>query len=398
MADNIYQAVIPRILASGLMALRNNVIAPMLVSLDYSDEATQRGRTIDVPIPAIRQVRDVVSSSIKSQDDSEGSALTYRKITMDQWKTADFNLSDRDMKEVMENSVFPMQASEAIAAIAQEMNDYVLNQMYPNFYGFVGPASFGDHGGAFKTDTKAATRASSILKYHRTPMNEAWRFLIDPTVEANATNQRAFQDYSWNYDIQGIRDGTIGRKFGFNFFCIQDMPKHTTGMGTGWLVNGAVAKGKTDAVGDGSVISTTIQVDSGSTPANAIKGDLFEFENEDVPHAEDKFYVVTENQSGANLKFYPAPRSAIADNTKIIPVPTHTCNLAFHRSAYAFVVRPFMNEGAGLGNTITSSRDPLTNIPIRLEVSRENKQVRFSFDVLYGGGIIRPEYGVRVAS
>ena len=49
---NTLTAVIPRILAQGLLALRGATIMPRLVNTDYGQDAKQKGSTVDVPIPS----------------------------------------------------------------------------------------------------------------------------------------------------------------------------------------------------------------------------------------------------------------------------------------------------------------------------------------------------------
>jgi hypothetical protein len=36
-------------------------------------------------------------------------------------------------------------------------------------------------------------------------------------------------------------------------------------------------------------------------------------------------------------------------------------------------------------------------LALRLEISRQHKQTRYSFDVLYGGALVRPQLVTRIA-
>ena len=61
--SNDVSAVMPKILARGLMSLREQAIMPRLVNGNYSAEAAEKGDTIDVPLPADLEAENVTPGS-----------------------------------------------------------------------------------------------------------------------------------------------------------------------------------------------------------------------------------------------------------------------------------------------------------------------------------------------
>ena len=374
---NTLDEVTPKLLAQGLMALRTTCVMPRLVNRDYDTIAQQKGSTVDVPIPSAVNVSEVSPSNVTPV--TQNIAPTSVPIVLSEWKEAPFFLTDKDMKQAMEGTV-PMQVSEAVAALAVDANAYILNQYVriPTYYGTFGTTDNTELfiSSANESGTKDANQASKLLNINKAPRMDR-RFVIDPQAEAQALNLRAFQDMSFNGADYGIKEGQIHRKLGFDWFMDQQVPVHTASAATDLATAAVVAVGATSLTYDG-------------TNAVMVVGDIFKLHGQTSEHL-----VLT--ATDAAITFKPALTIAAADNQAITLAASHTVNLAFHRDCIAFATRPLEDEGTGLGNMISAQTDPVSGLSLRLEISREHKRNRFSFDMLYGANVVRPELGCRVA-
>src|SRR5574337_813545 len=92
-------AVIPKILAQGLMALREFCVMPRLVNTDYSAEAREKGSTIDVPIPSAVAVGDVAPAAYAPE--GSFSNPTKAQIPLSYWREAAFFLTDKEIGQAM---------------------------------------------------------------------------------------------------------------------------------------------------------------------------------------------------------------------------------------------------------------------------------------------------------
>src|SRR5262245_21177637 len=100
---------LPRVLAMGLEALRQNAVMPRLVNRSLDSKAAGPGNVINVPIPSAIAARTVTPAvSFAANVDF---SPTNAAVTLDFWKEAPFQMSDNDFLSV-ENGVIPMQASE----------------------------------------------------------------------------------------------------------------------------------------------------------------------------------------------------------------------------------------------------------------------------------------------
>jgi hypothetical protein len=404
--SNLLAAVTPKLLAQGLLALRQTAVMPQLVNSAYDTQAGERGSTIDVPIPSAIAVQVVVPANIPpTTSDVTPSSVP---IPLANWYEAPFYLTDKDILTAMDG-VIPMQASEAIKSLANQVNNDIL-ALGNTFYGISGTAGTTPFSPASQSqttavmaDTRDATNIRKVLNKQLAPMDDR-HVVFNPDAEAAALNLRAFQDVSWNGDIATIRDGKLNQKLGFQWLMHQLVQSHVSGTATGITLSANAA------VGDGNAFpGGTVQTVGGTPTGNPISlkasgagtlvvGDIITFAGD------LQTYVVT---SGASLSttaatVYIYPGLQVAQPTATVTpvattlIPTHVMNLAFQKNAIAFATRPLANVYPGLGAITETAADPLSGLTLRLEITRQHKQVRFSYDILYGCATVRRELGARL--
>lgn len=376
---NTLTNVMPKILARGLLALREQAVMPRIVNLDYSTEAAQKGDTIDVPIPSALSVSDVTPSNVLEAP--ADSAPTKVQIALSNWRKVNFHLDDKQLIEIDRNAHFmPMQMSEAVRALANDINLSILNK-YKGIFGFTGTAGTTP----FSSNVEAATGARQVLNEQKAPRDNR-RMVLDFAAEAKALALADFQRVNESGDAGVKREGEIGRKFGFDIFTDDQVVTHSAGGSGTPLVNGALAVGDTSVVIDGL---------SGSS--GFVLGDILTF----AGHTQTYTVKTAPAASGGaqTITVAPAIKAIVADNAAITAKADHVVNLAFHRDAFALAMRPLAGGTAGdaYGSEIVAMTDPQTGLSMRLEVYRQYKQVVYELDALWGVELIRPELATRIA-
>jgi len=390
---NTLAAIMPKILARSLSVLRERAVMPRLVNSSYSQEAAQKGDTIDVPIPTAVGTMDVVPSSVPPIPTDF--AARKVQIPLDQWRqTNPFHLTDKDLVEIDRNKHYlPMQVGEAIRSLASFVNKTIIDD-YKRIYTAVGDPTqipFGVNG------VKDATAARKALSINLAPRDNR-RGVIDFEAEASALALSEFSDANKIMSANVRIEGEIGRKYGIDWIADDDVPTHITGAAP--LVGGIAVANAAGYAADPTALTSAIHVD-GHT-ADPAPGDVFTF----AGHAQQ--YVVRSIANStiigagptfqSDLVVSPGLKAAVVDNEAMTFVASHKVNLVFHRDAFAFATRPLVSAtmDVSFGSEIISMQDPQTGLVIRLEASRQHKQVVWEFDILFGRRLIRPELATRL--
>lgn len=376
--SNLLTAVMPRILARGIESFRENAVMAMLVNRDFDSDARQKGSSVDVPIPSsMGEAQDVIPSvTAPVSTDLEPQFIP---IKLDQWKYQSFRLTDKEIHEILDGYV-NLQVVEAGKSIANAVDKYLLG-LYKQVYGIAGLAGntpFQENTGApaVYKGLGAGRDARKILNRQKAPIGNR-RIVLDVDSEANATALPEFL----NADKAGtditIKDGTIGRKLGFDWYMSQNILTHTTGVA-----------GTVTTTGASNLAGVKVLTVTGASAA-PIEGDIFTIAGDPYP------YTVGKDATTTSWPITPALRQTAPAASALTVVDDHVVNLAFHRDAFALAVRPLSDVIAG-GNQIETFTDDVTGITMRLEVSRENKQTLFTFDILFGAAVIRPDGACRI--
>lgn len=360
--------------AMGLATLRQRIVLAKLVNRQYEGaiNSATKFATVNVVVPSA--VAAVAVTAGATPPATASTTPTVVPVQLTEHEEAPFYLSDVDLAKV-NMGIIPMQAAEAVKALANRIDAFVWGK-YKSFYGYAGVAGTTP----FATDLTDYTSARKIANNQLMPLND--RFVVLNTdAEANAINLRAFQDASFAGDRDVIVEGQIGRKLGALWAMSQNAVSHTAGTGSGYLINngGGYAAG-----------IKTVAVDTGT--GTILVGDIVTFAGVSGT------YAVTAALAANQFSFEPGLAGAVADNAAITLKATHAVNLLIHRDAIAFAMAPMIESNIAPNLTAMQSVvDEESGLSLRLELTREHKRWRWSFDALWGAAVPRPELGVRIA-
>jgi P22 coat protein - gene protein 5 len=368
---NDFSAILSRLVARTLPVLRQNSVMPRVVSRMAEFSGGGFGSSVDVPLTSAVQVSDVTPGYAATAP-IDSINPTYVTVTVDQWKEASFGLTDKEILEIGNSADYmPRQVEEAIKALANTVDAYILTELKKGVPFSVGTIDVTP----FATDATAYTAARARMNKNLAPVSPR-SVILDVDAEANALNLRAFQDASWAGSAAAIQDGMIGRKLGADWWVSQNIASHTQSAATGYQLSAAASKG-----------AKTISVDTGSGTYNP--GDVFTVAGDTLPYA-----VV--GMVGSVITISPAVRVNLADNAALTNVASDgVINWCLTPDVLAFASRPLQTPD-GFGSMFQQVTDPVSGLSFRLEVTRQHKQLKWSFDALYGAKVIRPEFGCRI--
>ena len=378
---------IDKILSMGLVVLRENAIMPRLVNRNYDSMAARKGSTIDIPIANDFSVRAVSPGVVHSASGMNDINPTLKQCTLDKWYESPFVMSDKEYMEAQEG-VIPRSIESAVKSIANQVDQDIM-ALYKKVGNSVGTAGTTP----YASNIDIFLDAQTYLYDNLMPANEN-HFSVHNAAGYNAALKLGtFHQADQTGDQNGIVNGYIGRKFGADWHIDQNVPTHTCGT----LSNGTGRLAKIDnasvAIGD-----TSVDMDDTSLSGTITAGDLFTVAGDSQTYTV-LAAVTASGNALSGVTFFPAAKVAWADDAVVTfkgaAGATYKNNLIFHPDAFVLASRP-LQDVVMPGSIVRSMVDELTGLTLRLEVSRQNKQTQWSFDVLYGVTELRPELAARI--
>lgn len=374
-ANMIAQAALP--------ILQDNLVAPALYNVDYSDTFQKAGDTIQVARPNVFTANEF-STTISAQDTNEQAML----MTLDTIADVSVELTSKEL--ALNFADFQRQFIEpAITAISEKVNDDGLE-----LYKYVG--AYTGTSGSTPDALSDISLANANLNTARAPMMNR-RGIWDPTATAKFQTLDALVGLDKTGSTAGLREGSIGRVFGIENYMSQAVKTHTAGGYTALAdVTGTCdvsAANATDTTTGLTYSAVTLTSAAGTSTATLLKGDLLTIAS--------KGYAVIETTASASsgvvtAKIYPALTADITDAAVTFPDVTarsHVANLAFNKNAFGFVARPLMPM-AGYDSTFLSRNGLTLRVTIGSTIS--TKKTVMSIDTLYGYAPLYPELATRI--
>ena len=381
--SNSLSAIIPTVFAQGLNALRNRCVMPALINNSYSTNAMEKGQVISIPIPSDIVTNDVVPGPYAP--DSGNVAPTVAQITLNNWREAAFTLNEQEIGNIV-NGYASRQVTAAISSLADYVNSTIFAK-YTKINNIVGSAGTDP----FVSAVDAAVDAKEKLTQFKTPLGDR-RMVLDINAMGKALKLGAFSYMLNSNDPNVMREGDIGRKYGFEWFEDQQVPRHVAGTITTGLAVKVGGGGGTQ--GAYTFTATT----AATTGACSLKvGDVLAIAGHTRTYALTAAAVQASASTDVTLTFNAPLEAALAGSEAITVTASHRVNLAFHADCFGFASRTLAPIAGAEPNPYSMDlADPVSGLTLRLQVREEFHRVRWAFDLLWGVDVVRPDLGARL--
>ncbi len=370
---NDFEALINEtILPVAMSRLRGQLTMPKLISVDTADESKKVGELVRVNKPV-----EFDSADEHGTGGSTATDLNVEKVELrlDRHVYKEFKMSDREFTG-MQPGVIPDALAAAVDVLARTVNSAIFDMAkeVPYFSGNL-------------TSTNARDK-KDIIQARKTLQN-AKVFGDKNLVLTSDTEADLLGIFTTGNDQAAEKEGTIGRRFGFDVYSDVQAPYHFAG-------TASESSGITLSIAASAGSSTLVLAGCGAN-ATLVKGDVIS-----VAGSSQVFAVVSDveaDEDGAvAVAVTPAVSAEIASGTAITVAGDHAVDLAFSKSALMIAFRQLETPENAPGVTMGSMTDPVTGITLRLLswYNPSTESTHWKLETLFGCKAVAPERAIRV--
>lgn len=343
-----------------------------------------RGGTVAKPkkketvfVPEAGDIVDIEDSHL--QPDSEEPEGQWVDIPMEKWRGIRFQMSARDIHEVMQTKglVIPETLHQNAVKLANEINLFCLRLLL--FGGFNKFTRIATPEEKFKTKDKfnANFWSGTDKKLNESSVPEEGRHML---MSASDWGQMRALDLVTMADQRGEASAANRHPIGMlggTQMTYENELKNRAAQTDGPTVDGALLKGATKFVADGA-----------DRDKMAV-GDVFTHNS--------AFHIITDKAATpanhVTYSIFPAFTAAVTDNLRINRIKTEIA-LHAHRSAGAFI-SSFINTREAFGENVVSRqamrRDRRFGIGLMIHRFEQYHRMMYEISAYYGGTILRDE-------
>ncbi|AOY93824.1 P22 coat - protein 5 family protein [Cupriavidus sp. USMAA2-4] len=341
------------------------------VTLDPSDQRAALNQAIRIPITPATTANDVTPGQLPPDDGDQNIGNTPFVISKS--RTVPFRWTGEEQRGVNTGPGYATirrdQIAQAFRTLVNEIEVDLgsLFAMTSRATGVAGTTPFASSLG----DT---AQLRKILSDNGAPLSDM-QCVIDTTAGANIRTLAQLTKANEAGTISLRAQGVLLDLHGFQMRESAGVATTAAGTGTGYVLNGAHAKG-----------ATTINVQTGS--GTVLAGDVVTFQGD------PRKYVVATALSGGSFTINaPGLMQALSTGATVTLAAAATRNMGFSRSAIVLATRaPALPEEGDMAEDRIMVTDPRSGIAFEVAMYKQYRRVRYEVALAWGKQNIKPAH------
>ena len=353
----------------GLLALEANMVAGGLVYRGHDKEFKKgTGDTAKVRRPATFTAIEFDGDLTgEFQEITEGSV----DVKLDKIFTVPFEVTQKqaslDVKDLNEQVVTP-----AAQALADKIDSYILGFYYtiPYYQDVSGTPVIGDIAGCRK-----------VLNVNKAPTDTRFG-ILHPDTEVKYNVLDAFVHAEKRGDTKALKEGSMGRLYGIDWYMGQNVQAHTKG---------------TVSTADKITLTKTgdaLNIEAVSDTCTVMKGDIIKAsDGQEFTILEDSGDITTGNSK--DLSHHPAVSADVTQETITAVHADHKANLVAHRNAICLATAPLAEPLGGANASVRAYK----GLSLQVVFSFNHNALKNvgTMSILCGVKTLQEELGMRLA-